>query len=166
MNQICEFSASDASPLAATPTHCVFRRGTSWLALPTMAVREVLPQPDMVAVPGTPAAFAGLCHVRGEFLPVLNLDAVLAERHEREPHILLVLDDRDGPWAIRVDEVMALQVLELSDAPERDGMDTGSVVAGWATHGDLVIQVLDQSCVRRMVEQALAEMWRPVRLAE
>ena len=108
------------SEAAATPTHCVFRRGLSWLALPAIAVREALPRPDMVPVPGTPSTFAGLCHVRSEFIPVLNLDSVLSEHGSSGDQIMLILDDADGPWAVLVDELSSLQSLEVFDPLSAD----------------------------------------------
>ena len=108
------------SEATATPTHCVFRRGLSWLALPAIAVREALPRPDMVPVPGTPSTFAGLCHVRSEFIPVLNLDSVLSEHGSSGDQIMLILDDADGPWAVLVDELSSLQSLEVFDPLSAD----------------------------------------------
>ena len=142
------------------PTFCVFRRGLSWLALPALAVQEVLPCPGMVFVPGTPAAFVGMCHVRSEFIPVLNLDSVLATKSHSSDQIMLILDDVDGAWGILVDEVSSLQQLEVSDAPETSACDSESVVIGWATSGDRVIQVLEQPRIRRAAEQELLAHWQ------
>jgi chemotaxis signal transduction protein len=148
------------SEAAATPTHCVFRRGLSWLALPAIAVREALPRPDMVPVPGTPSTFAGLCHVRSEFIPVLNLDSVLSEHGSSGDQIMLILDDADGPWAVLVDELSSLQSLEVSDAPEADVFDKGSAVVGWAMFGENMIQVLDQARIRQFAEHELSAIWQ------
>jgi chemotaxis signal transduction protein len=82
-----------------TATHCVFRRGECWLALPAIAVREAMPRPEMAFVPGTPGSFAGLIHVRSEFIPVLNLRSVLPECENSSEDVILVVDDTDGPWS-------------------------------------------------------------------
>jgi purine-binding chemotaxis protein CheW len=142
------------------PKHCVFRHGLSWLALPATAVREVLPRQDMVFVPGTSSTFAGLCHLRSEFIPVLNLGSVLPHGSRSDEQIMLILEDSDGPWAFLVDEVGALQILETSDAPEADEFQPSCAVIGWATFGETVIQVLDQSRIRQFAEQELAERWQ------
>ncbi len=149
----------------AEPTFCVFRRGPSWLALPALSVQEVLPCPDMVFVPGTPATFVGMCHVRSEFIPVLNLDSVLATRSHSSDQIMLILEDVDGAWGILVDEVSSLQQLEISDAPETTACDSEtvvseSVVIGWATSGERVIRVLEQPRIRRAAEQELLTHWQ------
>lgn len=138
-----------------TPSHCVFRRGSSWLALPAVTVREVLPRPQTVFVPGSSAMFVGLCHVRSEFIPVLSLDMIPGQSSDGSDQIMLILDDSDGPWALLVDEVSSLQTLEISDAPEQ----SASVVTGWATVNETVVQVLDQASIRMQAERELATLW-------
>jgi chemotaxis signal transduction protein len=144
----------------SAPTHCVFRHGRSWLALPAPVVREVMPRQEMVVVPGTPATFVGLCHVRSEFIPVLNLGSVLPHAGRTDEQIMLVLEDTDGPWAFLIDEVVSLQELEISDAPDSDSLKASTAVIGWATFGETVIQVLDQDRIRQFAEQELADRWR------
>ncbi len=185
MSQIAStITASD--PFAARmPTHCVFRSGSSWQALPATSVREVMPRPDMISIPGTPATFVGMCHVRSEFIPVLNLSRLLADSegaanwcfetdHDRQDtretvptspavingQILLVLDDKDGIWAVLVDEVIALQRLDVSNAPEEDHLNSLHAVAGWATADGVVIQILDQHRIRALAEHDLSVLWQ------
>lgn len=117
-----------------------------------MAVREVVPTVKHVFVPGMSKVFLGLCHVRSEFVPVLNLNSVLPDVGTTHDRIMLILDDMDGPWAVVVDEVTALRALEISDAPQTDACANPSAVVGWATDGDTVIQVLDQSQIRQLAE--------------
>ena len=143
-----------------TPTHCVFRCGAEWLALPTLSVREVRPASEPVFVPGLPGVFRGLLHVRSEFVPLLNLASVLRQPETSDGEIMLVLDDVDGPWAVFVDEVSGLRALDISDAPESDAAGIASVVTGWATVDDEVVQVLDQSAIRQFAERELASTGR------
>ena len=150
---------SDTLP-SRNASYCVFRNGPSWFALRAMEVREAMRRPDMVFIPGTPKLFIGLCHVRSEFIPVLNLKSVLAECSESNEQILLVLDDPDGVWGFLVDELASLQQLDISDAPEADSFETGCTVIGWATFGDAVVQVLDPSRIRHLAEQELAVIWQ------
>ncbi len=159
MAKIVQSSAGFESSVSQTPTHCIFRHGSSWLAFPATSIRQALPCPQMVAVPRTPATFVGLCHVRSEFLPVLTLEAVTGERSRTDEAILLVVDDSDGPWAVLVDEVSSLRRLEVSDAPESPFGTETSAVIGWATLGELVIQVLDPLTVRELAVRELAVFW-------
>ena len=142
------------------PRYCVFRSGSSWLAVPAVEVREVMPRPDMVFVPGTPESFIGLCHIRSEFIPVLNLKSVIAEHGGSNEKILLVLDDADGVWGFLIDEVASLQQLDISDAPETDDSVAGCAVIGWATFDGSVIQILDKTRMRNLAEQELAVIWQ------
>lgn len=160
MDQINHYYETSKVLSKPTATHCLFRRGSFWLALPALAVREAMPRPNMVFVPGTPCIFAGLCHVRSEFIPVLNLDSVLPECDHSEDEVMLILEDTDGPWAVLVDEVTSLRALEVSDAPVADVFDTACAVVGWAILADKVIQVLDQSRIRMLAEQELAASWQ------
>ncbi|MEZ6060406.1 MAG: chemotaxis protein CheW [Planctomycetaceae bacterium] len=135
-------------------THCVFRHGSQWLALPATSVREALPSPPLVRVPATPARFAGLCHLRSEFIPVLNLNDEGQNGSDLQDRLMLVVDDSDGCWAVLVDEVSSLANLEFSDAPESDTAATTAVI-GWAAHNSNVVQILDPVRFRELVEQEL-----------
>ena len=127
MDQFNHYNGTSAVLSMPTATHCVFRRGLCWLALPATVVREAMPRPGMVFVPGTPTIFVGLCHVRSEFIPVLNLDSVLPGCDHSDSNVMLVVDDTDGPWAVLVDEVTSLRALEISDAPVADVLDTSCI---------------------------------------
>lgn len=182
-------SAEERHPPLLPTSHCVFRSGNRWQALPAAAVREVMFIPDIVHVPGTPETFAGLCHVRHEFVPVLKLGALLtgceqlpsfahAERATAsapgamasqlltarsaplQDRILLLLEDTDGTWGILAGEVTPLQTLDISDNPQYEGTSGTTAVMGWAKHGDQVIQVLDQRCIREMAQDDLAAFWK------
>lgn len=160
MDQFNHHNGTKAVLSMPKATYCVFRRSSFWLSLPAIAVREGMPRPSMVFVPGTPNIFVGLCHVRSEFIPVLSLDSVLPDCEHSDGNVMLVVDDTDGPWAVLVDEVTSLRALEISDAPVADVFDPSCVVVGWATHGSNVIRVIDPSRVRMLAEQELAAMWQ------
>ena len=160
MEELSQQRGAKSALSMATATYCVFRRGSRWLAFPTTTVREIMPRPEMVDVPGTPGSFFGLCHVRSEFIPVLNLESVLPESDHANVSVMLIVDDTDTPWAILVDEVTTLRALEISDAPAADILNTSCVVVGWATFGSNVVQVLDPCRIRNRAEQELAMMWQ------
>jgi chemotaxis signal transduction protein len=142
--------------MPTTLTHCVFRRGRHQLAIPATQVREVLHSPAMISLPRTPPVFTGLCHLRSEFIPVLDLDSFLNCELESQDDFLLVIEDSDCAWALMVDQVQAILSLEISDAPEVAEMNWDSAVVGWATHDQSVIQILDPGRVRELAEQQLA----------
>ena len=141
--------------MPATPTHCVFSRGRHQLAVPAVRVREVLPAPAMISLPHTPIVFSGLCHLRSEFIPVLNIDSFLNHGRNARDEFLLLIEDSDCVWALIVDKVHSLLPLEISDAPESDDANRDSVIVGWATHEESVIQILDPGRVRELAERQL-----------
>lgn len=142
--------------MIADLTHCVFRRATQLAAIPALSVREVVPRPVMIDLPRTPGIFAGICHIRSEFIPVLNLSTVYSESGLCDDGILLVVEDSDSVWGILVDEVVSLLALETSDAPEGDEATWNSVVVGWCVHEESVIDILDPGRLRELAEAELA----------
>lgn len=145
------------------PMHCIFRRGTAWFALPAVAVREVLMRPAIAVAPQSDPVLAGLCHVRGEFLPVLRLDALLVDgggspSPERK---MIVVNRPEGFWAVLADEVAGLAVLETSAAPDAYFDDAWSdALAGWSTYQSQVVRVLDPNRFYRAAQQALERCWK------
>jgi chemotaxis signal transduction protein len=145
-------------------------------------IRKVMPRPPLVAVPWTGPSLVGLCHVRGEFLPVLTLDRLLSCTDLQDERFMIVVNEtagpwrgssgtavplsshtpdgnpeptaRGGPWGILADEVATLAALELSSAPEADGEGGWpSAVTGWATHERGVVRILDPLRFRELAER-------------
>jgi chemotaxis signal transduction protein len=142
-------------------SHCVFRRGTSWFALPALSVREVLQRPAIVVVPNAGPPLTGLCHVRSEFLPVLNLGPLLGEDSALLPNEaqMLVVVSTEGTWGLLVDQVAALTSLEISVAPEGSSTSWFATVLGWATYREQVVRVLEPTTYYRLAELALEGAW-------
>ena len=137
--------------------HCIFRRGTSWFALPALSVREVLLRPAIAHVPHTGPLLTGLCHVRSEFLPVFNLGPLLGgvqSSHVSETQMLVVMSV-EGNWGLLVDQVAALASLETSVSTEGDSSSWFAAVLGWATYHDQVVRVLEPTVFYRLAEAAL-----------
>jgi len=141
--------------------YCVFRRGTSWFAVPALAVREVLFRPAIAHVPNTSPLLSGLCHVRTEFLPVLNLGPLLGgdASAQGDATQLLVISSDERTWGLLVDQVVALNSLETYVSAERDSNSWFAAVLGWARYQDQVLRVLDPSAYYRVAETALEQEW-------
>lgn len=146
--------------MTASEKHCVFRKGRTWLGLPAIVVREVMPRPAFVSVPHSHRVLSGLCHIRSEFLPVLNLCSLLSSEHSGNEPSLLIVEDPDGDWGILVDEVIALATLETSDAPEEMENDWDQTIIGWATHRDKVVRLIDHVRFRQLVEREMNDAWQ------
>lgn len=141
-------------------SYCVVRRGASWYALAALAVREIVPAPTFVAIPGSAPLVAGLCHLRNEFLAVLRLDVLAGgpEPVNPEGQQLIVLTGGSGSWAVLVDEVAALEPLDVSIDPESKSPDSWTAaILGSAAHRDRVVRVLDVNSMYRLAERMLAE---------
>ena len=156
-------STSSSVDQIAADRHCVFRCQQSWFALPATAVREVTYAPELSVVPGSHASLAGLCHLRSEFIPVMQIDALLDETviGKGENQKLLVLTSNTGPWAILVSEVSALVALETLTNSDVNLDDPGSgVVLGTAMFRDHVVRVLDAHRLLQWSQSQLEQHWR------
>jgi len=139
--------------------YCLLRRGESWFGVPAFMVREITLAENMVPVPGTPDILAGLCHMRCEFVPVLDVPALSLQRQApaSPAEKLLVLSGAQGPWGLIVDEVETLQPLEVAVTADARGDDPWSAaVMGSSTYRDRVVHVLDPNALYRAAENALA----------
>ena len=76
-------ATAEAGPTAAT-TRALLRMavGADVLALPIAAVREILQAPRLTPLPRTPAFVRGVMNLRGAVVPVIDLAARLADRHD------------------------------------------------------------------------------------
>jgi chemotaxis signal transduction protein len=141
---------------------CLFRSGTSWFAVPAACVQEVSFRPQVMPVPSAAAVLAGLCHFRNEFLAALSLRRLLpdvASATATESQII-VLQGGDGPWALLVDEVAALETLDASSSLDSDNDgDWADVVTAWATFRDHSVRILDPDTFYRLAHKALHGSW-------
>ncbi len=73
-------------------------------------VQEILPTPELVSVPCTPAMWAGLVNLRGTLVPVLNLRARLGleSTPPSDAGAVVVVTDRLHAIALLVDEAQAV----------------------------------------------------------
>jgi len=141
--------------------YCILRLRSSWFALPAMSLREVVTRPALVAVPATHPVMEGLCHLRAEFLPVLRLAMLLNEdevQPESHPSQVLVMMGASGPWGISVDQVVALEALEV--VINFDDHDRASVVLGSANYRDQIVRVLNHTALLRRAQLWLDKHWQ------
>lgn len=156
-------STSNSRRLTTVDKHCIFRCDSSWFSLLATSVREVTIATDMVRVPGSHSALAGLCHVRSEFMPVLFLNSLLGDnRSERsKDRKLLVISGSGGPWALSVDEVIAIESLETLINPDDRFDDVRyAAVMGTATSHGQVVRVLDPNNLFRLAQDAMHGFWQ------
>lgn len=141
--------------------HCVFRVGEGWFSIPATAVQEITLASEIVRVPGSHALLAGLCHVRSEFVPVLQLNALLQEAviESDADQKLLVIEGTGGHWALLIDDVVALESLETLIHPDQRFDGSASPILGTATCRDQIVRVLDPNGVFRLSQKSLLDSW-------
>jgi chemotaxis signal transduction protein len=148
--------------LLAYERYCILRKGDSWFAVPAMAVREVSSCDMTIPIPQSPPVLAGLCHLRDEFLPVLQLRDLAGDESTKanQGGQLLVISGQGGPWALMVDQVVGLDSLEVSlDSDVRVPNGWTAAVMGSATYRDQVVRVLDPNRLYRLAEEELQSEW-------
>lgn len=147
--------------LDETDKYCVFHQGGSLFAVPATCVLEVAADPGIVSVPGSDAVLAGLCHLRNEFLAVLDLRALAGENGEDlTEQQLLVISGSNGPWAVLVDRVSGLESLEVSLGHDVHSVDDWSAaMIGSATLRNQVIRILEPFRVYRLADSILGQSW-------
>jgi purine-binding chemotaxis protein CheW len=101
----------------------VARLGERTLAIPAARVREVAAVSTVTPVPTAPAEVAGLMQLRGQIVPVLELDRA-GVRAPRPGDPLLVLELGPVRAALRVDRVLGVE----SDPAHAEPLDLGALI--------------------------------------
>jgi purine-binding chemotaxis protein CheW len=105
--------------------------GAESYAVPIGEVLEVAELGDVVRLPGTPGAVAGVRNLRGRVLPVIDLAGLLEVPREAPPS-RLVIAERDGCVAgLAVDSVSAVEALpEASEEVASPHLSGAALVDG------------------------------------
>ncbi|TWT88066.1 chemotaxis protein CheW [Stieleria varia] len=141
--------------------HCIFRCGDAVFSLPATTVREVTHAPDIVPVPVSHDALAGIGHVHSEFLPVIALAPIVGEHAavNGTSNQLLILNSPLGDWGILIDKVMAIHPVETHVAAQHRNDSTATVLLGTASFDGSVLSVLDVNSLQRVIQQTLHGRW-------
>lgn len=150
----------NSSPANTCERYCVFACHTTWLAIPAASVREVCPTPPLVRIPTATSLLAGLCHLRNEFLPVVQLESATTETGESR---MIVLCGSHGTWGLLTQQIGPLEYLEVSHVSSYGSDEIWSAaVLGSAFYRDRVVQIVEPSRLYRLVEQSLNRGWTVV----
>jgi purine-binding chemotaxis protein CheW len=120
--------------------------GIEHYALPVERVLEVAELGDLAPVPGSPAEVMGVCNLRGQVLPVMDLARVLG-LPQGEPGRIVVTELAERRAGLAVDAV--IDVGELPDASEQ--VDSPFLTGAVLVDGVLV-GMLDADAVLSSVE--------------
>ncbi|MEY2880050.1 MAG: CheW-like domain [Verrucomicrobiota bacterium] len=94
----------------ATVMHLVAARCRQRFALPVAFIREVLPIPVLEPVPLADPSLRGAFQLRGEIIPVLSPDALLAVNAEGEApaEVLALLQGESGLLGLAFDRILGV----------------------------------------------------------
>ena len=143
---------------------CVFRSGENWFGIAALAVRSIVPRPDIAQVPHADASLKGVCHIQNEFLPVVSLRALSSIQYDTSADVeqqLAILLSPKGPWGLLIDEATTLAEVELSISTFSNQNDPWSrVIVGSAAWNDQVLQILDPVAMREYASRLLEMFWQ------
>ncbi len=154
-------SDMSVSELEKAEKSCVFQCSDILYGLPAIDVKQVAPYPELTMVPHCDPIFQGLCHFRNEFIPVASLRAITQVQYEgtREEQMLVISGEK-GSWGLLVDQVMGLEILEISvSCFSTQNNAWSSVSFGSATFKDQVVQILDSKALYRYTSGLLDMFW-------
>jgi chemotaxis signal transduction protein len=132
--------ATAATPTGAHTQLFAFRMGERAYALPASCIDAVAPAPVVTPVPTVPAHVAGIVHLRGRILAVVDLAAVLGLEPVRDDAARLIVVGGSQPWAFVAVTTGVRDVAD--DAIVRD-VEQGLLFRGRVDDGDQVLSVLD-----------------------
>ena len=143
--------------------YCVFESNDHWFGFSSLNIRGVIPAPEISGLPHSDPVVVGVAHVQNEFLPVINLRALLDVEYENKnpQQQMMILSINQLNWGLLIDKAHGLSTLEvsISTLPDRD--DTWSkVVTGSASWSNQVLQVLDPEAVYGYAHEMLQRYWR------
>lgn len=141
--------------------HCIFQCGDSVFSLPATSVREVTMMPPIVAVPLSHPSLAGIGNIRSEFLPVIDLEPLIGNQASLSSANgqLLVIESPLGGWAITIDKVISIDVIETHVDADTRNDSAASILMGTATYDGKVISVLDVNGLQRIAQQTQEAQW-------
>jgi purine-binding chemotaxis protein CheW len=124
-------------------TYVRARVGAEDYALPVEEVVEVDELGEVTPMPGAPPAVLGVCNLRGQVVPVVDLATVLGLADAPKERMMIV-EDESGRAALVVSEVMDVGTLpEISEQTDSDLL-RGAVIVDGALVGVIdVKRVLD-----------------------
>ncbi len=141
--------------------HCVFGCGDAWFSLPAVSVRQIVMAPELVRVPACHPALAGLGRLRGEFLPVVSLEALLKLEPSNDvagSGCLLVLEGNCS-WSLLISESIALETLETIVSQEALVESANNVVIGTAMFRGRIVRSLNANALLQTAQRTLEQFW-------
>lgn len=141
---------------SGTEEFCVFARGEIDLALPIAAAREVLTGESVTPVPQSPAQLIGVLNLRGEILPLVQIDGWLglSQKSLSLDDQIVVVESQGILVGIIVDRVRDVRSLELREIGRYSGPgEENPIFRGlWQSGGQKIAIVDSERLVHAAVE--------------
>jgi purine-binding chemotaxis protein CheW len=101
----------------------IFNLGSEEYAVPISDVKEVVKTPEITPVPNSPSFVLGIINLRGNIVPILDLQKVfglnIEEKDIQKKHVLVTETGSSyGILVNKVTEVISVRENEIQDAPE------------------------------------------------
>ncbi len=143
---------------------CVFRSGEGWFGIPALAVRSIVPRPEITITPQSDPILKGLCHLQNEFFSVISLQALPQIQYDTSPESeqqLLIIHGPQGPWGLLIDQAIGLAALETSISAISNRQDDWSkVIVGSASFENQVLQILEPAALYHYTSNLLGMFWK------
>lgn len=123
--------------------------GSESYAVPAEQVREVANLGPVRGVPGSRPELLGVCNLRGQIVPVVDLALLLGISRVAPPGCLLVTDVINREAGFAIDGVSGVGDLPDQADDAKSGLLTGATLAG-----DDLVGLLDVPRILDVLEQA------------
>ena len=135
-----------------------FRVQRQQLAIDVMAVDEVMQPREVSTVPGQPSFVAGVIHLRGEYIPLVDMrDRFGVPREGNESDKIVVVRGAEFRLALAVDgvgEVEKIDPDELSAPPVDSGLGGPQSLIAVFTRDEEMVMLLDVETLLSADERA------------
>jgi purine-binding chemotaxis protein CheW len=142
---------ASAGPVPTRGEYCVFLRGPLAIGVSTQVVREVLDARPCTPIPLAPADLLGAFNLRGEIVPLVQLDRLLGVKPSPYEHddAVLVLADGDLTFAVVIDVVAGIKHIPpwQIEPPDPTARELSPLARGTAMVEGREIVVLDSERV-------------------
>ncbi len=165
MNQ----NEADETPTTPRPTSpwCLFQCGSTSYAIGLESVAEVVEVERLVRLPHSPSRVIGLCALRREVIPVVELNEPgdepslsLSSNHPPGRLLLLILRTSRGHWGIRIDAEGTNVAEESVHASSPSRGPFGPVFLGTIHRGETRYLVIDPEPTWQNVRQGVDDGYK------
>jgi purine-binding chemotaxis protein CheW len=130
---------------------CLFQVRSRAFGVPLENVAEIVAVDDLARLPLAPPRLLGLCVLRRDVIPVIELDAALPVESKLldGKSVVLVLQGEHGHWGLRIDGEGTQVVEDDPEDPEATSDDEAVGARRWVRRGERTYTILDPEATWR-----------------